>query len=43
MLANNINESGYYRDVLMHISDFNKLVDEIYNECDHAEPWSAGM
>ncbi len=35
MLANNIHESSYYKS-LSTITDFNQLVDEIYNRCDHA-------
>jgi hypothetical protein len=35
MLANNIQESGYYKS-LKGMKEFNAMVDEIYNKCDHA-------
>lgn len=41
VLRSNIVYSDYYRE-LCKISDFYELVDEVYNEVDHVEPWMSG-
>ena len=41
VLRSNIVYSDYYRQ-LCKVTDFMELVDEIYNEVDHCEPWMSG-
>jgi pre-mRNA-splicing factor 38B len=42
MLLNNIVNSAYFQKCCERLTDWNTLVDEIYYEVKHVEPWTAG-
>jgi hypothetical protein len=42
MLLQAISKSGYFAMCCREIRDWSKLVDEIYNEVKHLEPWTIG-
>lgn len=42
MLLQNISKSPYFLKCCSNIHDWNGLVDEIYYECKHMEPWTQG-
>ena len=43
MLLKNIINSSYFQKCCRDITDWNTLVDEIYYQVKHLEPWAAGM
>eukprot|EP00854_Cymbomonas_tetramitiformis_P016186 gene16186-19208_t len=42
VLQQNIVNSDYYKELYQRVSTWNEIVDEIYNEVTHAEPWMGG-
>jgi pre-mRNA-splicing factor 38B len=42
MLLHNITNSAYFIKSCEKLQDWNSLVDEIYYEVKHMEPWSPG-
>mmetsp|Transcript_22353 Transcript_22353/g.54141 ORF Transcript_22353/g.54141 Transcript_22353/m.54141 type:complete len:125 (+) Transcript_22353:112-486(+) len=42
MLLQNISKSPYFQKCCEKLTDWNTLVDEIYYEVKHMEPWTAG-
>jgi hypothetical protein len=42
MLLQAISKSGYFAKCCREIGDWSKLVDEIYYEVKHLEPWTIG-
>jgi len=42
MLLNNIVNSAYFQKCCERLTDWNTLVDEIFYEVKHVEPWTAG-
>lgn len=42
MLLQNISKSPYFLKCCEKLTDWNTLVDEIYYEVKHMEPWTAG-
>jgi pre-mRNA-splicing factor 38B len=42
MLLRNLIESSYFQRCCEKLTDWNSLVDEIYYEVKHLEPWTAG-
>ena len=42
MLLGNIAKSPYFQKCCEKLTDWNMLVDEIYYEVKHMEPWTAG-
>lgn len=42
MLLQNISKSPYFQKCCEKLTDWNTLVDEIYYEVKHLEPWTAG-
>jgi pre-mRNA-splicing factor 38B len=43
ILIQNIAKSPYFQKCYRDIKDWNALVDEIYYEVKHVEPWTSGM
>lgn len=42
MLLQNVSKSPYFLRCCDKLTDWNTLVDEIYYDCKHMEPWTAG-